>query len=139
MRVYIPATWSDLATDLLNPSALYAVTDELTASFDDEELAELYAFQRASEQSVTLVDASDSRPRRVVIAVEINAVGNALGDDPACFAADGPIMWSDAVSIHVDDVDRDIAGALASEEALAELTREPLAWFDVTERDALTD
>ncbi|SNU01587.1 hypothetical protein SAMN06298212_11345 [Ruaniaceae bacterium KH17] len=135
MRAYIPATWSDLAGDLLNPPAVYAVTPELAESFDEEEVAELYAYQRASEHSAAL--AATGRPRRVVLAAELGTVGAPLGEDPACYLPDGPISWAAVDSIHVDDIDRDLAGALASEDAMTELTSEPLAWYDVVERQAL--
>lgn len=137
MRAYIPATWNDLSSDLLNPPALYAVTPELAESFDDDEIAELYAFQRAAEHSVSLVAEASARPRRVVLALDLATVGEPFGPDPAGFASPGPINWADISSIHVDDVDRDIAGALASESALDALTAEAMAWFDVMERGSL--
>ena len=137
MRAYIPATSNDLATDLVNPPAVYAVTPELAESFDEEEIAELYAYQRAAEHSTRLVAAAGARPRRVVLSTELTSLGAPLGADPASYSAPGPVNWADVASIHVDDVDRDIAGALASEDAMDALTREAMAWFDVVERDLL--
>lgn len=137
MRVYIPASWNDLATDLLNPPAVYAVTPELTESFDEEEVAELYAYQRAAEHSAALGAVAGARPRRVVLAAELPTVGAPLGEDPASYLPAAPISWADVDSIHVDDADRDLAGAVASEDAMDALTREAMAWYDVVERQAL--
>lgn len=151
MRVYIPATLADLSSDHLTARLVFTAGEDVRAHFDDEETAELYAFQRAADESVRCLaraqeaaaDDETGPPdlRRVVVAAEIPSVGEAAGEDPACFASAGPVEWRDVVAIHVDDAGarEPVSRAVSSgaESAFDALAGVPMLWFDVSERHAI--
>lgn len=124
MRVYLPATLTDLARVLrdrrLGPPPLtgYAVTPALRewyASGDLEEL-EYAAMSDAAEASLRLLaDDPEAPSRRVVIAAEVPdmAIVPLAGDrvaagDRAAVRVTEPIPYEKIVSGHVDDAEAEV-------------------------------
>ncbi|MGM0385641.1 MAG: DUF6912 family protein [Actinomycetota bacterium] len=145
MRVYLPATASDLAATELRPAVVHAVTPALRTELpgEDEETLELVAFLAAADDSVRLVAERSAPPRRVVLAAEIPDADLAPGSPDALETVRlprGPLPWDTVVSIHVDEPDAapQVAAAAAGDEAAFDaLGEQDLQWFDVTERDAV--
>lgn len=144
MRVYLPATASDLAADELLPERVHAVTAAVHAELpdEDEEMLELVAFLAAADESVVLVGQRGDRPRRVVISADLDPRGLALSDDPedpaTVMVPAGPVRWADVAAIHVDDeaAEEHVTAASTGDSEAADLVAEiDLTWYDVTERD----
>lgn len=143
VRIYLPATASDLAAAELSARPAHAVTARWRAENpdDDVEDGELVALLHAAADSVDLVGQGEV-PVRVVVAAEVAAVTE--GTDPMPTAVASPeVAWSDVVSIHVDDpADDDAraavrAAATGDDDAVDVVAELDLLWFDVTEREAL--
>lgn len=131
MRVYLPATLPAVAGLLRDgkvrptPVRCYAVTPALRewyASGDVEEL-EYVAMTHAARESLRLLAADPSAPRRrVVLAAEVtdDQVTVTGGfDDPAVVVIGGQILLRDIVSGHVDDpsASPDVAAAVVALDA----------------------
>jgi hypothetical protein len=115
MRVYLPSTLPAVARLLRAgqvddlPARGYAVTPALRewySSGDIEEL-EYVALTHAARESLRLLSADPSAPRRrVVLAAEVpdDQVTSGAGfDEPASVLIAGPIRIPDVASGHVDD------------------------------------
>ena len=127
MRVYLPATLPAVAGLLRDgeirptPARGYAVTPALRewyASGDVEEL-EYVAMTRAARDSLRLLAADPSAPRRrVVLAAEVadDQVAGTSFDEPAMIVVSGPVLLRDIASGHVDDpaASTEIAAAVAA-------------------------
>lgn len=143
MRVYIAATAKDLSAAELTPARVHAVTPAVQAELpgEDEEMLELVAFLAAADESVILVAERSDRPRRVVIAADVDARGLAPAEDPEDIATamlpQGPIGWDAIAAIHVDDAFAESTVAKAArgdEQSADDLAEIDLAWYDATER-----
>ena len=115
VRVYLPATLPALAGLLrdgeIRPAPVlgYAVTPALRewyASGDVEEL-EYVAMTHAARESLRLLAADPSAPRRrVVLAAEVTddqVTASASFEEPALVALSGRVLLRDIASGHVDD------------------------------------
>jgi hypothetical protein len=115
MRVYLPSTLPAVARLLRagqvndSPAGGYAVTPALRewySSGDIEEL-EYVALTHAARESLRLLSADPSAPRRrVVLAAEVpdgHVTSSAGFDEPASVLIAGPIRIADVMSGHVDD------------------------------------
>ncbi len=117
MRVYLPTTLAALGSALVAgqigpaPVAGFAVTPALTewyANGDTEEL-EYVAMMQASRASLRMLHVDTKAPRRrVVLAAELPeqmiTMKNGL-DSPGQVVVTLPVLLSDVVSGHVDDLD----------------------------------
>jgi hypothetical protein len=126
MRVYLPSTLPAVAR-LLRAGAVddlpvrgYAVTPTLRewySSGDIEEL-EYVAMTHAARESLRLLAADPSAPRRrVVLAAEVpdgQVTASAGFDEPASVLVTGPVRTKDLASGHVDDprAEAEIAAAV---------------------------
>jgi hypothetical protein len=128
MRVYLPSTLASLSDILDNgaagPSPLhaFAVTPALReayASGDDEEL-EYVAMLAAARQSLRLLSADPSVPRRrVVLAADVadaRVSWEAYDDEPAAVLVSAPVLIEAIASGHVDEPDAvpDVTAAAAA-------------------------
>jgi len=114
MRVYLPSTLPGLADvlreDAVGPAPLhgFAVTPALReayASGDEEEL-EYIAMLAAARESLRLLRADPTAPRRrVVLAADADVTWIAYDDDPAAVVVTEPIPLAAVASGHVDDED----------------------------------
>lgn len=144
MRVYVPATASDLLRDELAVEQVHAVTAAARVELpgEDEEMLELVAFLAAADESVVLVGERGDRPRRVVVSADLDARELELAPGDAVATAmipAGPISWDSVAAIHVDDAgaEEQVAAAAAGDGEAADLVAEiDLAWYDATEREA---
>lgn len=147
MRIYLPATRSDLSAAEIASTRAHAVTVRLRSELDedDEEILELVAFLAAADDSVGLIQDRQDRARRVVIAAEVpDALAVVAGGDDVETAVilGANAVWDDVVSIHVDEEEAEgtVAAAAAGDDAaLEELGEQELLWYDVTEREQLAD
>ncbi|RZS90119.1 hypothetical protein EV189_1902 [Motilibacter rhizosphaerae] len=151
MRVYLPATAAVLAAlreaRVLGPAPLraYAVTDDVRADVpgEDEEEAEFLATLAAARESVLLLAADGSAPRRVVIAADVSTARP--DDDPARGA--GAVLLGEEVplarmaSVHADEeaAEQAVAAAAAdpTEERLDACEEHDLLWWATQELDEL--
>ncbi|MDP3892551.1 hypothetical protein [Nocardioides sp.] len=121
-RIYLPLTSSGLAALVASravpgPLRAHAVTEDLRAGWpegDDEEW-EYAALHAAARHSAAQRAAAD-RPRRFVVAADVEGVAPVEGDDPTLVEVAGGLVWSQIASAHVDT--EDDAGSDAE-----------LAWF----------
>lgn len=153
MRLYLPATWTDLTTLTTDPSGwdvelrlAHAVTDGLRAALDeeDEEGWEFSAFLSAADDSLAMLILDETqRPVRVVLTVEVTGGHAEPGD------SDGPpsqLRWSGAtatrlVCAHVDEVAaesvveviRSVDAGPALDAAVEAIAEADLLWFDADE------
>lgn len=145
MRVYLPATATDLVARELRPAVVHAVTPALRGELpgEDTETLELVAFLAAADDSVRLIADRAAPPRRVVLAADVPDTALAAASPDALETVRiprDPIPWDAVVSIHVDEPDAaaQVAAAAAGDEgAFDALGERDLLWFDVTEREAV--
>lgn len=154
MRLYLPASPSDLASPEITVRVASAVTPALAEALpeEDQEGLEHSAFLTAADLSaLDLAAAPDSSgppvpARRCVLAVEVSEPSwqgpppQDLAHLPSVCGLLGPLPWSALVSIHLDeeDVAATIAGlARAESDAWEELAERDMLWFDAAERSAL--
>lgn len=150
MRLYLPATLSELSLADLGPRVASAVTPELQRQLpeEDQDGWEMSAFLTAADASLVLIGANGDVPRRVVLAVEIDAPflsdlaeqAAEFGELPSVLGMVNQVPWKSVVSIHVDEVPASavVSAALAGdEEAYEQLGEIDLLWFHPTERGAL--
>lgn len=134
MRVYLPSTLPGLADVLAkgeagpSPLRAFAVTPALReayASGDDEEL-EYVAMVAAARQSLRLLDADVTAPRRrVVLAADVpdaQVSFRAYDDEPAAVLIGAPVPVTTIASGHVDELGAvpdvaDAVGAIADADA----------------------
>ncbi len=142
MRIYIPASATDLTASDLQPSQVHGVTPALRAALpgEDDEVLELVALLAAADESVQLLAGRGDAPRRVVLAADVpdDALRSAPEEaiETALIPVE-PIPWSRVVSLHVDEEEAaaEIAAAAAGDADAFERSGErDLLWFDVTER-----
>ncbi|TNU75950.1 hypothetical protein FH969_05225 [Miniimonas arenae] len=143
MRLYLPATAADLADPDGVRAVASAVTPALRAALseEDEEGLELSAFLTAADASVLRVARLGARPRRVVLAVEVDdvrpdeAAPEELRGLPSVLGVVA-VPWSHVVAVHVDDAEAEelVAAAVGGdEEAFDALVEIDLLWFDPSE------
>lgn len=145
MRVYLPATVTDLAAESLRPNVVHAVTAALRAELpgEDDEMLELVAFLAAADDSIRLIQEHGAAPRRVVLAADLPAQELSEPGPDALETVRVPrhaIQWAAVVSIHIDEptaADRVAAAAAGDDEAFDALGEQDLLWYDVTERAAV--
>lgn len=145
MRVYLPATLSELADpEGLGPRVVHAVTPGLRAALpdEDEEGLEYAAQLLAADDSLDLID--DGAPRRLVVAADVaeEAVVPLDDDDaaPSAMRLLEPVVWEDVACAHVDEeaAAADVTATLAGDEVAADrLAERDLLWFDVSELPGL--
>ncbi|WP_043503163.1 DUF6912 family protein [Georgenia sp. SUBG003] len=149
MRLYLPAT----ATDLDSPTGIaprwaHAVTAALRAELPDEddEGLEMAATLAAADESVRLIAADGSVPRRVVVAADVPddavEIPEVLGEEqlPTAVEVVSPVPWGTVVSVHVDEraAASDVrAAAAGDDDALERAADRDLLWYDVVELDDL--
>jgi hypothetical protein len=164
MRVYLPTTLTALpgilAAGEIAPAPLsgYAVTPSLReayASGDEEEL-EYIAMLSAARESLRLLAADKTAPRRrVVLAVDVQdslATAVPYGDEPAAVTIEAAVPLSKVASGHVDDeeAEPDVAAAAEASPAAdagvddAQFTVDgadgrELAWYATQELEHLTE
>ena len=133
MRIYLPATVSDLDAPRLSARTAFAVTEgvrELAPS-EDEEGWEYLAFLAAADAAI-----DEGEVTRIVIAAdapasETKGTGVVEVDE---------VDWADVVSIHIDDLSdamllADINSAQAEDGAARDrVNAADLLWYDVAER-----
>lgn len=144
MRVYIPATVSDLRYDYISKRLAFAVTDSLRADLLDEndiEVLEDYAMLQASLLSLKLIK-PDELSLRMVVSADINNTTD-LGAK-GLVELNEDVLWSDIACIHIDDFeDMDSISALKTlfdqdpQQAFIALNELSLLWFDKSEKDDL--
>jgi len=149
MRLYLPATATDLHSPTgISPRWAHAVTAALRAELPDEddEGLEMAATLAAADESVRLVAADRSVPRRVVVAADVPddavQVPEVLGEEqlPTAVEVVSPVAWGKVASLHVDEqaASADVAAAAAGDDdALERAADRDLLWYDVVELDAL--
>jgi hypothetical protein len=149
VRVYVPTTLPALADpDGLRPATAHAVTPELAAALpgEDEEGLEFAALLAAADESVGLLAADPTAPRRrVVAAADVPGPSRrprAPDPDRLPSAVEPPslVPWSWVVSLHVDgeDAAQDVAGAAEGDTAALDRAADrALLWYDVGELDVL--
>lgn len=149
MRLYLPAT----ATDLRQPTGItprwaHAVTAALRAELPDEddEGLEMTATLAAADESVRLLAADGSAPRRVVVAADVPddsvQIPEVLGEEqlPTAVEVVSPVTWDQVVALHVDEPEaaEDVrAAAAGDDDALERAAERDLLWYDVVELDTL--
>jgi hypothetical protein len=145
MRLYLPATAKDLDDpDGITPRWAHAVTRALRAEMpdEDEEGLEMTATLTAADESVRLIAADGSVPRRVVVVADVPdasvQVPEVLGEEqlPTAVEVMAPVAWGDVVTLHVDEPDAadDVrAAAAGDDDALERAAERDLLWYDVVE------
>jgi hypothetical protein len=145
MRLYLPATATDLRErDGLTPRWAHAVTRALRAELpdEDEEGLEMTATLAAADESVRLIGADGSVPRRVVVVADVPdaavQVPEVLGEEqlPTAVEVVAAVAWGDVVTLHVDEpdaVDDVRAAAAGDDDALERAAERDLLWYDVVE------
>jgi hypothetical protein len=149
MRVYLPATIADLATDPLSARPAFAVTAALRSLFADEdtEYLEAIAFLAAADAALErlgTIEPAEPAPdpwRRVVVAADIPADATAPppGPDPhpAAINLTATVPWRRVAAFHIDELaaSSDIQLALAGDTAAIDrLEERDLLWFVPSER-----
>ncbi len=150
MRLYLPATLSELSLADLGPRVASAVTAELQRQLPDEDQDgwEMSAFLTAADASLLLIGANGDVRRRVVLGVdmtdpdvsELPESAADLADLPSVIGTISGVPWRAVVSIHVDEVAASaiVTAALAGDDdAYEQLGEVDLLWFHPTERTAL--
>lgn len=158
MRLYVPATITELAAAKPPRRVVSSVTPALRAALpeEDDEGLELSAFLTAADLSALCVAESGAPPRRVVLAVEVEAgrvpsgvpSGDLPGVSESVDAAELPsvlgvvdLAWNDVVAVHLDDDDAEVAAlvsrAAQDADVLEELGDVDLLWYDASELPAL--
>lgn len=150
MRIYLPATASDLAAVAVTVRRAHAVTKALVAALpeEDEEGLEVSASLCAADSSLVLLAepaSSDEPDRRVVIAADVSADAVTevpAGEDvlPGTVEVTEPVGWDDVAAVLIDEADAeaDVRAARAGdEEAFERAAEADLLWYDVSERAAL--
>lgn len=123
----------------------FGPTDTLWKALEDygsdQDLVESVAMDIAAMASLELISENDL-PRRVVIAADAKAEEmpqGALGQ----VQIEQDITWQDVVSIHVDGAENEPLVISAMDnlepEVMEQLQAEPLEWFDITEKEYLTE
>lgn len=144
MRIYLPATAADLASETgLAARPAHAVTPVLRAGNpgDSEEDLEVSAFLAAADASLDRLTAQDV-PARVVVSAEVPDAEPIGGADPTEVSAPD-VPWDAVVSIHADDrADGEttdlVSAAVGGDEKAVEAASElDLLWYDATERAEL--
>jgi len=128
VRAYVPLTSSQLAElvaerRLAAPLPAHAVTEALRAHWPDgdEEEWEYAAMAAAADTSWRARGAAD-RPRRHVLAVDVDGVRTVDSDDVTAVELTHDVVWRNVASAHVDTADR-----------AADPGDEDLAWFATQE------
>ena len=157
MRIYIPATMNDIASDVISERTVHAHTAQLERAADlrdvppgeQRDVLEAMAMNAAADDSLRRLAAcaetseKAAEPRRVVIVAEVadSALASGEADQlPTARILTRPVHWKHVESIHIDDDEAldDISDAMAGDEAAFERSYEhELMWYDVTERDDL--
>jgi len=133
MRIYLPATVSDLDAPHISARTAFAVTESLRelAPTEDEEGWEYLAFLAAADAAI-----DEGEVSRIVIAAD----GRATETGEVGVVEVEELSWADAVSIHIDDVAdpgllTELSAAQAGDDAARERVNEAdLLWYDVVER-----
>lgn len=145
MRLYLPATASDLREpEGIAPRWAHAVTRALRAELpdEDEEGLEMTATLAAADESVRLIAADGSVPRRVVVVADVPddavRVPEVLGEEqlPTAVEVVTTVPWGDVVTLHVDEPGAagDVrAAAAGDDDALERAAERDLLWYDVVE------
>ena len=139
MRVYIPATASDLAIQTSGqwePAHAFAATDALAAAapeLDEDELAEL-AIDLAAEASALSLGSR----LRVVIAADFSRADVALDPDagPGAVVLTGRLAPGAVACVFMDEEDAvaDVAAAQGGDEAATDrLGERSLLWYELGE------
>lgn len=162
MRVYLPATSSDLRRSVASPDAIghrlaHAVTADLQRNYpeEDQDGLEAIALEAAAEDSVrrALLEKTAS-PSRVVLAADvpedhIKPADAELTDSYYELVAShisvvSKVPWRNVVAIFIDDPAQ--AQTLAeefrtgdTEEAVRIICQRELLWYDVTERESVEE
>lgn len=152
MRIYLPATASDLAADAVTVRRAHAVTKALVAALpeEDEEGLEVSASLCAADSSLVLLAepaSSDEPDRRVVIAADVSADAVTevpAGEDvlPGTVEVTEPVGWDDVAAVLIDEAETeaDVRAARTGDEKAFERSADAdLLWYDVSERAALAD
>lgn len=147
MRVYLPATAADLASDTLTPRTAHSVTDDLAQALpeEDEEGLELTATLAAADDSVRrLARAGSEPPRRLVVAADVPPAACQRAEEPdqleTAVEVQVPVAWNLVAAILLDGVEAeaDVTAAITGDEAALDRAAEhDLLWYDVSERAAL--
>jgi hypothetical protein len=149
MRLYLPATATDLLQkDGLAPRWAHGLTAALRAELPDEddEGLEMAATLAAADESVGLIAADGSVPRRIVVVADVPdravEVPEVLGEEqlPTAVEVVSPVAWDLVVSVHVDEpaAAADVrAAAAGDDDALERAADRDLLWYDVVELDDL--
>ena len=152
MRIYIPATSSDLKSAPIEPRRVHATTVALERALgpEDREVIEAVAMNAAADESLLLLgEARRSGPlavaarRCVVVAVVPDTQRQPAEESdvlPSAVQLIRPVVWKHVESIHVDDIEteQDVAAAADGDEAAFDrVIDEDLMWYDVAERDLL--
>lgn len=144
MRAYLPALSTDLLADTLPERRGFTAVAPSGAGREDLEVLEDDAQTEAALASlIALREAEGEAPRRIVLAVDVDAPSPS-GTGVLETAALGA-QWSVVRAILVDAPDAEGAvravvraeGQDEADAAVAALWEHSLEWFDVTERDAL--
>lgn len=114
MRVYLPAT-STLLRTLLDvgecgapPLTAFAVTPGMREWYVDDEIEELEyaAMSEAARASLRLIDADPAAaPRRVVVALDSDAVTVRDDLDRGVVHLEAPVTRAQVAAVHADDAD----------------------------------
>lgn len=163
MRVYLPATSSDLRRAVATPDAIghrlaHAVTAELQRAHRDEDQDgwEAIALEAAAVDSARRVILEKSAaPSRVVLAADVaeehvKPADAELTDsdyelEASHISVVSKVPWRNVVAIFIDDPDqlqtmaKEFRAAATDEAALAALCQRELLWYDVTEREAVEE
>ncbi len=148
MRVYIPATFEDIQSPVLQVSTGVAVTSAFCEQFleeNDLEFLEDCAFTQASFLSFMKLQSNNvSIKARFVISADISDE-DCLEDSnfPGKVSIEKPISWDNIACIHAEDIEEifNIIKLLSKgeEEVESEIDTIPLLWFDKSERPTLID
>jgi hypothetical protein len=163
MRVYLPSTLPKLTVILASgeagpgPSRAFAVTPALRESYasGDEEELEYVAMLAAARESLRLLNADQTAPRRrVVLAADIadaHVSWQPYDDEPAAVLVSAAIPLADIASGHVDELEAvpDVtaaADAIAAADvgdddasfAVDSAEAHELAWYATQELEYLT-
>ena len=157
MRIYIPATLHDIASDVIGERTVHAHTPQLERAADvsdvppgeRRDVLEAMAMNAAADDSLRRLIAcakagENAHPRRVVIVADApdNALEACADSEqlPTALTLARSLPWKHVESIHIDDDEAldDISAAMAGDEVAFERSYDhELMWYDVTERDDL--
>lgn len=148
MRLYLPATATDLRRSSIAPRWAHAVTAAVRGELPDEddEGLEMTATLAAADESVRLIAVDGSVPRRVVVVADVPddsvLVPEVLGEEqlPTAVEVVSPVAWDRVVALHVDEpaAAGDVrAAAAGDDDALERAADRDLLWYDIVELDAL--